>query len=188
VEDGSDYEKVEYRQASDVHAYDEVNIFYLGQEVSRITVAAGVAVTLPKAMTSGRLPRAFWQAGLSLPCGSVPPSRYPTERPTHFCGICIYSVTLFRRNIPARRAGRAGEAACRDHVKAGGFMSYGPSYAAQFRHSAEYVDKILRGTSPGDLPVEQPTKFELVINLATAKAIGLEVPQAFLARADEVIE
>jgi ABC-type uncharacterized transport system substrate-binding protein len=76
----------------------------------------------------------------------------------------------------------------RDHVQAGGFMSYGPNYTAQFRHSAEYVDKILRGTKPGDLPVEQPAKFDVVINLATAKAIGLEVPQAFLARADEVIE
>jgi putative ABC transport system substrate-binding protein len=76
----------------------------------------------------------------------------------------------------------------RDHVQAGGLMSYGPSYLAQFRHAAEYVDKILRGTKAGDLPVEQPTKFDLVINLTTAKALGLEVSPAFLARADEVIE
>jgi putative tryptophan/tyrosine transport system substrate-binding protein len=76
----------------------------------------------------------------------------------------------------------------RDLVQAGGLMSYGPNYLAQFRHTAEYVDKILRGTKPGDLPVEQPTKFDLVINLTTAKALGLGVPPAFLASADEVIE
>jgi putative ABC transport system substrate-binding protein len=76
----------------------------------------------------------------------------------------------------------------RDFVKAGAFMSYGPSYAELFRHSADYVDRILRGTKPGDIPVEQPTKFELVINLTTAKALGLAVPKSFLLRADEVIE
>ena len=76
----------------------------------------------------------------------------------------------------------------RDLVQAGGLMSYGPNYLAQFRRAADYVDKILRGTKPGDIPVEQPTKFDLVINLTTAKALGLEVPPAFLASADEVIE
>ncbi len=75
-----------------------------------------------------------------------------------------------------------------DFVRAGGFMSYGPNYADLFRHSADYVDKILRGTKPGDLPVEQPTKFELVINLVTAKALGLTIPESFLVRADEVID
>jgi putative tryptophan/tyrosine transport system substrate-binding protein len=75
-----------------------------------------------------------------------------------------------------------------DFVKAGAFMSYGPSYVDLFRHSADYVDKILRGTKPGDIPVEQPTKFELVINLTTAKALGLTIPESFLVRADEVIE
>jgi putative ABC transport system substrate-binding protein len=75
-----------------------------------------------------------------------------------------------------------------DFVRAGGFMSYGPNYSDLFRHSADYVDKILRGTKPGDLPVEQPTKFELVINLVTAKALGLTIPESFLVRADEVID
>ncbi|MGA7099120.1 MAG: ABC transporter substrate-binding protein [Pseudolabrys sp.] len=76
----------------------------------------------------------------------------------------------------------------RDFVKAGGLMSYGPNYSNLFRHSADYVDKILRGTKPGDIPVEQPTKFELVINLTTAKALGLTMPGPLLLRADEVIE
>jgi len=67
-------------------------------------------------------------------------------------------------------------------------MSYGPDFLDLFRRDAELVDKILRGTKPGDIPVEQPTKFELVVNLTTAKAIGLTIPESFLARADEVIE
>jgi putative ABC transport system substrate-binding protein len=76
----------------------------------------------------------------------------------------------------------------RDFVKDGALMSYGPSYPDLFRHSADFVDKILRGIKPNDIPVEQPTKFELVINLTTAKALGLVIPETFLVRADEVIE
>jgi putative ABC transport system substrate-binding protein len=76
----------------------------------------------------------------------------------------------------------------REYVEAGGLMSYGPNFPDLFRRAADYVDKILRGAKPADLPVEQPTKFDLVINLTTAKVFGLKVPDKLLVAATEVIE
>jgi putative ABC transport system substrate-binding protein len=76
----------------------------------------------------------------------------------------------------------------REHVEAGGLMSYGPNFPDLYRRAADNVDKILRGTKPGDIPVEQPTRFDLVLNLTTAKVLGLTIPPSLLARADEVIE
>jgi putative ABC transport system substrate-binding protein len=86
-----------------------------------------------------------------------------------------------RSRLPRLMAGR-------ESVEAGGFMAYGADIGAGFRRAADYVDRILKGARPGDLPLEQPTKFELVVNLKTARALGLTIPPAVLARADEVIQ
>jgi putative tryptophan/tyrosine transport system substrate-binding protein len=105
--------------------------------------------------------------------------------------ICGDALTATNRNriytfaLSARLPTIIGS---REQVEGGGFISYGPNFVDLYRRSADYVDKILRGAKPADLPVEQPTKFDLVINLVTARALGLTVPPALLARADEVIE
>jgi putative ABC transport system substrate-binding protein len=93
-----------------------------------------------------------------------------------------------RINILAASARLPTMYGSREYVEAGGLMSYGPNFPNQFRRAGEYVDKILRGTKPGDIPVEQPTKFDLIINLNTAKALGLAIPDSFLLRADEIIQ
>ena len=76
----------------------------------------------------------------------------------------------------------------REYVQSGGLMSYGPNFPDLFRRSADFVDKILRGAKPADIPVEQPLKFDLIINLTTARALGLIIPEGFLVRANQVIE
>ena len=93
-----------------------------------------------------------------------------------------------RLNVLARTARLPTIYGSREYTDAGALMSYGPNWPDLFRHAAEQVNKILHGAKPADIPVEQPTKFDLVINLGTAKALGLDVPPTLLARADEVIE
>jgi putative ABC transport system substrate-binding protein len=106
----------------------------------------------------------------------------------YVCPSALVNANYARINTFAMGARLPAFHASRDFLGAGGFMSYGSNYADQFRHAAEFVDKILKGTKPADLPVQQPTKFELVINLTAVKALGLAIPEAFLLRADEVIE
>ena len=106
----------------------------------------------------------------------------------YVCGEPLVDTNRLRIIILALGAQLPTISDFREYAEAGGLMSYGPNFPDLFRRAAELVDKILRGAKPADLPVEQPTKFDLVINLTTAKALGLTIPESFLLRADEVIE
>jgi putative tryptophan/tyrosine transport system substrate-binding protein len=106
----------------------------------------------------------------------------------YVCIDALVNANRIRINTSALGARLPTMHGSRDYVEAGGLISYGPNTPNQFRRAADYVDKILHGAKPGDIPVEQPTKFDLVINLTTAKALGITVPPSLLARADEVIE
>jgi putative tryptophan/tyrosine transport system substrate-binding protein len=106
----------------------------------------------------------------------------------YVCADPLISTNLVHINALALAAQLPTMHGARYYVEGGGLMSYGPNYGEMFRRAGDYVDKILRGTKPGDLPIEQPTKFELVISLKTAKALGITVPPSILATADEVIE
>ena len=97
-------------------------------------------------------------------------------------------VNRMRINILALGARLPTIHGFKEYVEAGGLISYGPNFPDLFRRSADFVDKILRGAKPGDIPVEQPTKFDLVVNVIVAKALRITVPPTLLARADEVIE
>ena len=135
--------------------------------IDRRTFLAGtgaVLLTAPlaaEAQQAGNVPR----------IGVLAPGNPPLE-----------AFDAFRKRRIPTMSGETGFAA------AGGLMNYGPNIADSWRRSAVYVDRILKGARPGDLPIEQPTKFELVINLKTAKALGLTIPQSLLQRADEVIQ
>ncbi len=131
------------------------------------TVVARTGADLESAFSA--MARAHAQAVLVIPFGT-----YTAERQR-------MAELALRHRLPTSFG-------VRDHVEAGGLMSYGPDYSDLVRRGAIYVDKILKGAKPGDLPVEQPTKFELVINLKTAKALGLTIPQSLLQRADELIQ
>jgi putative ABC transport system substrate-binding protein len=106
----------------------------------------------------------------------------------YVCGDALIDSLRARINTLALGARLPTLYPNREYLQAGGLMSYGPYFPALFRRSADFVDKILRGTKPGSIPVEQPTKFELVINLTAAKALRIDIPPTLLARADEVME
>jgi putative tryptophan/tyrosine transport system substrate-binding protein len=106
----------------------------------------------------------------------------------YVCADPLVSANRTRINALALAARLPTMHDLREYAVPGGLMSYGPNIPDLFRRAGDYVDKILRGAKPAELPVEQPTKFDLVINLTTAKALGLKIPESFLARADEVIE
>jgi ABC-type uncharacterized transport system substrate-binding protein len=106
----------------------------------------------------------------------------------YLCGDPLVTTNRVRINTLALGARLPTIYGLREFVEAGGLMSYGPNFLDLYRRSASYVDKILRGTKPADIPVEQATKFDLIINLTTAKVLGLTIPEAFLLRADEVIQ
>jgi ABC-type uncharacterized transport system substrate-binding protein len=106
----------------------------------------------------------------------------------YVCGDLLQAAYRLRINTLALGLRLPTILSAREDAEAAGLISYGPNYPDLYRHAAQLVDKILHGAKPADLPVEQPTKFDLVINLTTAKALGLEVPPTLLARADEVIE
>ena len=106
----------------------------------------------------------------------------------YVCPDGLVDTNKIRINTSALGARLPTMYAYREYVEAGGLMSYGPNLPDLYRRSADYVDKILRGAKPGDIPVEQPTKFDLIINLTTAKAFGFELPPSLLAHANEVIE
>ena len=106
----------------------------------------------------------------------------------HVCADPLVSTNRARINELALDARLPNMHTYRDSVEAGGLISYGPDFPDLYRRAAEFVDKILRGTKPADIPVEQAAKFDLIVNLKTAKALGLTIPESFLVRADEVIE
>jgi putative tryptophan/tyrosine transport system substrate-binding protein len=106
----------------------------------------------------------------------------------YVCNDPLVTTNRVRINTLASGMGLPTMYNVREFVEAGGLMSYGPDFLVLFRRAADFADKILRGAKPADIPVEQPTKFDLIVNLKTAKALGLTVPDKLLALADEVIE
>ena len=145
------------------------------REVQSVAGALGLEVVTSEIRQSKDIAAAFKVLKSSVD------ALYVCTEPVVFTNVIPINILAAAARVPTMHARR-------EYVEAGGLISYGTNVPDMFRRAAEYVDKILRGAKPGDLPVEQATKFELVINLITAQALGLTVPPTLLARADEVIE
>jgi putative tryptophan/tyrosine transport system substrate-binding protein len=146
------------------------------EELQNVAPTLGVKLLVVRARNSQELDDAF-----ETMLHERPDSVLVTGDPLHQLLIGSIIERLAKYRLPAMYQ-------TRENVAAGGFLSYGPNLSDLFRHGASYVHKILQGSKPADLPVEQPTKFELVINLQTAEGLGLTISESFLLRADEVIE
>ena len=144
--------------------------------IESVAPSVGVEVSPINVSDDGEIERSVTAFARSPNCGLI-----VTASPQAIVHRDLIISLAARRNLPAVYPERTCAAA-------GGLISYGPNYIDQYRQAAGYADGILKGEKPGDLPVQAPTKYELVINLKTAKALGLDVPSSLLARADEVIE
>ena len=152
-------------------------------EVQRAAKALGMEVLSVKAQLRDDIEQGFaqlrtWHAELRKWRAN---SMYFLETTNNYYNRWLLAEFAAKMRLPAIFGSK-------DYVKAGGLMSYGVSYESNYRRAATYVDKILKGAKPGDIPVEQPTRFELVINMKTAKALGIKIPNSILLRADTVIE
>ena len=146
----------------------------LTKELRAVAPARGLKLQIIEMRETVALDRAFEQAGRKAQAVMVLPD------PTVFAHRRQIIALAAKHRLPAIYP-------TRDYVEAGGLFTYGPDFSVMFRRAADYADKILRGAKPGDLPIEQPTQFVLVINLNTAKALGMTIPESILLRADEVI-
>jgi putative ABC transport system substrate-binding protein len=176
---------IEYRWAEGRdERYAEIATEFVRLKVDVIVTVATPA-TLAAKQATAVIPIVFVTASDPVGTGLVASLARPGGNVT---GLANQISDAGGKKLEVLRARLPTMHGARDFVEAGGLMSYGPNLLRQFRRAADVVDKMLRGAKPNDIPVEQPTKFDLVINLTAAKALGLEIPPTLLARADEVIE
>ena len=146
----------------------------LTRELRSIAPSRGLKLQIIELRDAAGLDRAFEQAGRKAQAAMVLPDA------TFFAHRGQVTALAAKHRLPATYPSR-------DYIEAGGLITYGPDFSVMFRRAADYVDKILKGAKAGDLPIEQPTQFVLVVNLKTAKALGVTIPESILLRADEVI-
>jgi putative tryptophan/tyrosine transport system substrate-binding protein len=163
----------------------------------RLAILASLDAASPNILEMGELQAATRALGLETMVVDVRPAEdiapaFETLKARadglYICASPLVNTNRVRINTWALTTRLPSVHSFREPVDAGALMSYGPNFSDLFRRAAEYVDKILRGAKPGDIPVEQPTKFDFVVNLTTARALGLTIPDKLLSIADEVIE